>query len=220
MISRAGKRNNRQGFTLIELLIGLVLIVMIMGLIISQVGKLLEREMKQTASHLSSTIRYLYNKAVSEGVTLRLVLNLEESKYWVESTTEQFTLAREEEEEREQRTENRKSRTESREQKEEVGVEATTIQPKRATFSLEESYLLKAALLPKGVYFKDVYAEHQLERLDQGEAYIYFFPQGYVERSVINLRDGKDEVHYSLEVNPVTGAVKIERGYKEPELEQ
>lgn len=217
MTSRVGLKSNN-GFTLLELLIALAIIGLILSLVVGRVGKLLEREMKQSASRFASTLRYLYNKSVSEGVTLRLVLDIEESRYWVEGTTETFTLTREEEEER--KTENGKQRTETETENGEPTEEAPSIQPKEATFSPQESYLLKPVSLPKGVYFKDVYAEHQIERLDKGRAFIYFFPRGYVERSVIHLRDAKDEVHYTLEVNPITGRVKIERGYKELEIER
>lgn len=212
MTSKAGKLRS-SGFTLLELLIALVLAGLLMGLAIGQVGKLRQREMKHAASRLGSTIRYLYNKAISDGVTFRLVLDMEEQKYWVESTTEAFALKREEEEG--PRTEE----GEEEEKEEESGV-PEIIKPKEAVFSPQESYLLKPVSLPKGVYFKDVYAEHQIERLDTGKAFIHFFSRGYAEQSVINLRDVDDEVHYSLTVNPVTGAVRIEKGYKEPEVER
>lgn len=200
MISRVGCwTNSRQrGFTLVELLIALVVIGLLMGLVVGQVGKLLDREMKHAASRLGSTIRYLYNKAASDGVTFRLVLDMDEHKYWVESTAEQFALIKEEKEFFAKKAEKKE----------------------QATFSPQESYLLKPVNLPKGIYFKDVYAEHQIERLDTGQAFIHFFARGYVERSIINLRDSEDEVHFSLAVNPVTGAVKIAKGYQEPEIER
>jgi len=193
-------RNNPKGFTLIELLVTLAVVGMIMGLVVGQVGKLLSRDMKGAASRLGSTIRYLYNKAGTEGLTLRLVFDIEEGSYWVEGTSEHFTLTKEEE-------------AFSKKEGEEG-------EKKGATFSPEESYLLKPVQLPKGVFIKDVYAEHQIDRLSEGKAYIYFFPQGYVERSVINLRDNADEVHFSLQVNPISGSVKIEAEYKEPEIER
>ena len=219
MISKAVRTN--RGFTLIELLIGLAIIGLIMGLVVSKMGKLFEREMKNSASHLASTIRYIYNKSISEGVTLRLVFDLDEQKYWVESTSaEHFALKKEGEEDQtpKKKTEKKEEKGKKKEEKKEAGSESIT--PKEATFTKEESSLLKAVQLPKGVYFKDIYAEHQTAHLSEGQAYIYFFPQGYVERSVINLRDKEDAVHYSLTLNPITGAVVIERGYKEAEVER
>lgn len=210
MISKVSNWN--KGFTLIELLIALALIGLIMGLVVGQARKLSESSMKHSANRLAATIRYLYNKAASEGITLRLVIDLEESKYWIEKTTKHVTLEKEETTGPGTRDQGLRTKK-KKEEKTEDGE-----QKSEATFSPEESYLAKGVTLPKGVYFKDVYAEHQVERLSKGEAFIYFFPQGYVERSVINLRDSDDKVHYSLEVNPISGAVAIERGYKEPEV--
>jgi len=203
MILPAGKRkNNRSGFTLIEILITLAIIGMIVGLSMGQIGKILSLDMKKTAKRLGSTIRYLYHKSATESLTLRLVFDIDESSYWVEGTSGPFALVREEDEEEED--------------EEEEDADAAERVP---IFTRQESRLLKPIQLPSGVYFKDIYAEHQIDRISEGRAYIYFFPQGYVERSVINLRDKEDEKHFSIEVNPISGSVKILKEYKEPEIE-
>ena len=197
------------GFTLIELLIALVLVGMLMGLVVGQVGKIFQREMKQSASHLATTIRFLYNKSVSDGVLLRLVMDLGENRYWVESSTDASTIQKEGEE---------INSAEKKSEEESGKSDSSALEPKEASFSPEESFLLKPVQLPKGVFFKDVYAEHQYAPVSDGKAFLYFFPQGYAEHAVIHLRDTKDENHFSLEVNPVTGGVKIEKGYKEVEV--
>lgn len=199
------------GFTLVELLVALALVGLLMGLMVGQVRKLFQREMKQSAGHLATTIRYLYNKSVSDGVLLRLVIDLGENRYWVESSTDALTIQKETEEVRP---------TEKKLEEEHAKSDSSALQPKEPSFSPEGSSLLKPVHLPKGVFFKDVYAEHQVAPLSDGKAYLYFFPQGYAERAVIHLRDAKDEVHFSLEVNPVTGGVKIEKGYKEVKIEE
>lgn len=198
---------SKKGFTLIELMVTLVIVGLIMGLAIGQVGKTLSWDFKAAARRLSSTIRYLYNKSATEGVTLRLVFDLDDPSFWVEGTSESFTLTREEEEAFSKRSETKDSKSEE-------------LKSKEVTFSPQESSLTKPYHLPKGVYFKDIYAEHQIAPVDSGKAYIYFFPQGYVERSVINLRDKNDEVHYGLKVNPISGISKIEADYIEAEIER
>ena len=213
------RKHHASGFTLIELMVTLVIVGLIMGLVIGQVGKLTSRDMKAASRHLSSMIRYLYNKASSEGVTLRMVFDLDEQSYAVEGTSEHFTLTREEEEAFKKRDHGPGTMDQGLKDKEK-SASSEKIQNKEATFSPQESALLKSVKLPKGVFFKDVYAEHQIDKLNHGKAFLYFFPQGYVERSVINLRDEKDEVHYSLSVNPISGSVKIESNYKEAEIER
>ena len=96
MMLRAGKNN--RGFTLIELLVTLAIVGLIMGLVVGQTGRLLSSDMKAAAKKLSSTIRFLYNKSATESVTLRLVFDIDENSYWVEGTSESFTLTKEEEE--------------------------------------------------------------------------------------------------------------------------
>ncbi|MDO8493758.1 MAG: prepilin-type N-terminal cleavage/methylation domain-containing protein, partial [Deltaproteobacteria bacterium] len=183
-----GRSNLRDsGFTLVELLVVLALVGLMFGLSVTQFGRLFHRDLKQSANHLASTIRYLYNKAQTEGVTLRLVFDFEQNSYFVESTSQQITLSKEEEETKEE----------------------------KSVFSPQESYLLKPVKLKKGTFLRDVYAEHQLDFINAGRAYIHFFPRGYVEKSIIRLRDKNDETSFSLEVNPVTGSVKISKGLKE-----
>lgn len=206
---------------MVELLIALALIGFIVGLSVSSLSKLFRKELKASASKLSSTIRYLYNKSASEGVTLRLVLDMDESSYWVEAASKAVPIRKEEEkkekEEKEKKREEKKEEKQDEEKKEEA---SSSILPQEVIFSSQESFLLKPVKLPKGVFLKDVFAEHTEGPISQGRAYIYFFAQGYVEPSVINLRDKDDEVHYSLKVNPISGVVKIENKYLELENDE
>jgi general secretion pathway protein H len=73
--------------------------------------------------------------------------------------------------------------------------------------------LLKPQALDSGVFFKDVQTIHQTEPVNAGKAYIYFFPNGYVENSVINFRNEDDDVNYGLEIKGLTGAVAIHPEY-------
>lgn len=208
-IFRLLKKNKVPGFTLLEVLVTIVLIGLVMGLVVGQVNKMTGRNMKAAARKLSSTVRYLYNKAATEGVTLRLVISFEENKYWVEGTSQTFSLVRESE------APQKKEKSEKKEKEE----ASAAIEPVTPQFSPEESHLLKPVKLPKGVFFKDIYAEHQIDHLSEGKAYIYFFSQGYAERSIINLRDKTDEMHFSITVNPITGKTEIDNEYREAEIE-
>lgn len=186
------KSKKQKGFTLVEILIGLALIGLIMGLGINQVGKMFSRNMKASARQLASTVRFLYNKSSTDGVTLRLVIDFDEQSYSVEKTSGDFTLAKEEEEKKEEEA------------------------PKEV-FGAEGSKILKTTKLAKGVFFKDVYAEHQSGPKSEGKAYIYFFAQGYAENSVINLRDKDDKTNFSLVIHPISGKVSIQNKYQELE---
>jgi hypothetical protein len=56
--------------------------------------------------------------------------------------------------------------------------------------------------------------EHKEGEVDGGKEFIYFFPNGYVESAVINLKDEDDEINYSLKTFPVSGRVSIENFYR------
>ncbi len=71
--------------------------------------------------------------------------------------------------------------------------------------------------LPSGVYFEDVVIPSK-GKVQEGEAYMTFFKNGCVDGSLIHLRNEADE-SYTLEVNPITGQVKVHDGYIEKETQ-
>ena len=199
------------GLTLFEIIVAMALVGLIMGLTIGGMGRLLEWDMKKASNRLVSTMRYLYNKSATEGMFIRLVLDLDEHVYWVEATMDPFVVSRGEgglgatEEETETKT--------LKGAWEEEG-EVQKLKPPKAKFGQVDSFLLKPTKLPSSVFFKDVYVEHRPNPAEAGKVSIFFFPNGYVEEAVINLRDEDDEVHYSLTTNPISGRVQIESRYK------
>lgn len=195
-----GSRKGRNGFTLIEILAVVALIAILATISIRSFRKNPSRQMRMAALKLASTLQFLYNKAASEGVTLQLVFDMgsEEHSYLVKVSSEQVTL-----------------------KKEDQGPFAKKEKKKgekEPQFSPYESRLLKPVKLPKGIFFKDIQVEHRREAVSEGEAEIHFFPHGYVEQSVINLRDEEDKIHFSLEVNPMSGSCLVKNGYKEAEF--
>ena len=218
---------SRRGFTLLEIIVSIAVISLILGVAISRMDTMLEWDMKKASSKLASTMRYLYNKAATEGLYIKLVLDFEEQVYWVEATSDPFVMSTGEEEVRAKRggffdkkpEEGEEAQAAEGETGEEGSEEDYAIKPKKATFSKVDSYLLKPTKLPGTVFFKDVYVEHERGVVDSGKAEIYFFPNGMVEHAVVNLRDDDDETHYSVETNPISGRANIEARYRTREGE-
>ncbi len=217
-VSRASS-NRRNGFTLLEIVVSIAVLSLILGVVISRMDTMLEWDMKKASNKLASTMRYLYNKAASEGLYIRLVLDIDENVYWVEATTDPFVITTGEEEEAKTPAQESEATEEGAIEGAETealegGEESYAIKPRVPVFTPVESYLLKPTKLPDSVFFKDVYVEHRRMGVDSGKESIYFFPNGYVEHAVINLRNDDDDVNYSLETNPISGRVDIEDRYR------
>jgi len=225
--SKVAHLRSREGFTLFELIVAIAIVALIMGLVVGGMDRYLETHMKQTSNKLASTIRYLYNKSVTEGLYMRLVFDLSEQTYWVEATRDPFLLTAEDLTKGKKKKEEEKQEEKKPEEAtaEEAVPEETAGEPessghipkleiKKPVFSQVESYLLRPTKLPDDVFFKDVMTEHNPAPQEGGEATVNFFPNGYVEHAIVNLRDEDDEVHYSLETNPITGQVKIKNEYR------
>ena len=231
---REPKGSLPRGFTLLEIVVSLAVVGLILGVTISRMDTVMAWDLKRSSTKLASTIRYLYNKAATEGLYIRLVLDLDEQTYWVESTTDPVLLesgdgAREKANDKAQKKAKEKEAAAKAGEEAKKGEAATgkeekagakppgapeTIKEREPVFSPVESYLLKPTKLPDTVFFKDLQVEHRQFPVEGGKESIYFFPNGFVEHAVINLRDEKDETHYSLETNPVSGRVSIEDRYR------
>ena len=217
--------NSRLGFTLLELIVAIALIGLLVGLAVPRLDRYLEIDMKKASNRLASTIRYLYNKSATERLYLRLVFDIGEQTYWVEATRDPVMIASPEEQERVAKLkeiEKRKSESPAagaaEKKTEEGGTELPPpLMPSEPTFSKIEEYLLKPTRLPEDVFIKDIYVEHIPTAVAGGQVAIHFFPNGYVEEAIVNLRDEDDEVHYSLKTNPVTGEVSVESEYRRME---
>ncbi len=217
---------SRAGFTLIEIVVSLFIVGLILGVVISRMDTMLSWDMKAASNKMASTIRYLYNKAATEGLYIRLVLDLEEQAYWVEATTDPFVISTGEEGRAREGKQEAPEAPAEEGAAEEGAAEAPAegegteegapqqLKPKEAVFSQVDSYLLRPVKLPDSVFFKDVYVEHRPDAVEGGQESIYFFPNGFVEHAVINLRNEDDDVNYSLETNPVSGKVSIEDRYR------
>lgn len=66
--------------------------------------------------------------------------------------------------------------------------------------------------LPEKIFIRDIVTQ-QNGRVTEGGVTIRFYPDGYVDRNVIHISNGKRD--YTLITTPLTGKVKILEGYVE-----
>jgi prepilin-type N-terminal cleavage/methylation domain-containing protein len=218
-MGRARKiRRNQAGLTLIELVIVVSLLGLMVAITVPSVSNITGFNLKAAASQVGGTIRYTYDLAARKNSTFRIVFDLDEQAYWVESASDKFLL-------KSDKTDVRDGELEVEDEEEEERsrrfVSRSFIEggemwhPKsRTTFSSFAGKLTEKMKLPNEVVFQDVWVAHQSDRVTIGQAYLYCFPTGMTEQAVIHMGDGDEDV-YTLQVEGLLGSVKIDSHYVE-----
>lgn len=73
-----------------------------------------------------------------------------------------------------------------------------------SAFKRDERALKKVKSLPNGFTFAGISYGGRKE-VKEGTAYLYFFPQGFTEESLIQITHKEDNLNWSILVNPLTG---------------
>ena len=80
--------------------------------------------------------------------------------------------------------------------------------PSNKGFQPSESRLLAKYTLDKGLSFAGVMTSHQADLAENGQAYVYFFPNGTTENAVIYVEGDEDDV-MSVEVMAMQGTARV-----------
>ncbi|HUT78105.1 MAG TPA: prepilin-type N-terminal cleavage/methylation domain-containing protein [Polyangia bacterium] len=265
------------GFSLIEMMIVVVIIGLAMGVVALGVGATSQARLRSSCWTLATAARYAYSRAVTQGTTVRIVLDFGKRSLWLEETAGRVVLSRDDES-------GSGLQREGLEYLGDGGVENASLSTRMdmigagigeiggsggvadalggmagsgggdmlggmmqglmgggvtdpflaamqgtggalsgspagyrgARFERLTGRAGEVRELEGGTAFVKAYTPHEPQPRDEGRAYIYFFPGGTTEHSVIQLTDGDERV-YAVEVHPLNGRAIIHRFGFEPE---
>ncbi len=218
------RRSSRRGLTLIELTVTLGIVVLLFAAVVLGVGALTGAKAKEASTELAGTIRALYDTAALSGRTCRLVFSLPQAREEDKPVTWRAecaragatTSAKRDEELKNARRPGKDKVKEDDRFRRMDSDDAPTLQQlqdeekerveKDAKFSDFSSEDVVERTLPAGVKI-EVWTAKQREPAKSGEAYLYFFPQGYTERAQVWVRQGDNA--WTLTISPLTGKTKI-----------
>jgi general secretion pathway protein H len=225
------RTESERGFTLIEMMIVLVLVALMTVISVTGLRSFAKSDLRSTATRMSGSIRYLFDRASTTGKVHRLVLDFEDGKYWAEMSDDPFIFAAGKETEETRKKEAEKIAKEEEAKREAAEKEAffgssqipsrympKPFTAKRAKFGTFRETTVKPVTLKSNVVMADIYTPRLTKPLDAGRGYLYFFPLGLTEAAIIHLTDRKGETVYSLIVHPLTGRVTVKNTFVEPNL--
>ena len=230
-------RRRSQGFTLIEVMVALMVVALIATIGVKGFRTVTKGSLREGSAHMSGAIRFLFDRASITGKYHRLVIDLNEGRYWAEVSDDRFYAPNQAESESDrQKREAKEDAAEEEERKRQEKqqllygnssssssssgasssssfdmskMEVGEFRPRRARFAAFKETALKPVTLKKEVRIKSVYTPRMTDPVTAGRAYLYFYPLGQTEPAIITLTDKSGESVFSLVVHPITGKVRI-----------
>ncbi|MFN3197910.1 MAG: Tfp pilus assembly protein FimT/FimU [Bradymonadia bacterium] len=201
-------RRQPRGLTLLEVLIVLSLMAVAIGIAVGNLSGASSMRLRTETNKVAAAVRYAYNRSSALGLYMRMVIDMDAHSYWVESSDQPNFLTKDK---RQQGDDPEAEEAEKIAEEQEDGVSQKY--KTRARFSTDE--VIPKVTFEKGIKFGGVMTSSQDDVFEQGRAYIHFFPNGFVEPSIIYTV--YEDEYYTLQVNPLTGKVTRKAGRIDPD---
>jgi hypothetical protein len=203
--------------TLIEIIIVTVIIALASAGVTLSLGALSRANLRTGAGRLGAAMRYAYNRAITQGTTVRVHFKLPGTTFSIEEAHTGVLLAsRKEKKEKSAIGDNGKpvdaidpwAAAEAKiKHPDKPSIGASPFAP----LSNEDGEPMKRyRMVPigKGVQILKLIVSHEPEPRTRGEGAIHFFSGGGSENALIEIGDGRGGI-YTLEVKALTGRVRV-----------
>ncbi len=194
MTSRA---REPRGFTLIELLIVIGIVALLASLAAPALGSLTGANARKAAGELAGAMRYMFDTAALRHATCRIALDLDGRAWSAECAPGSAAIARDARKEDDSDLERRFSDEKSAEVRHLLA---------RSQFGSFKDRLVEKRELPGRTAFGKVHVEGR-DAIEEGKAYVYFFPGGQAQRAYVPVVDGNNL--YTVVVEPFTGRSRV-----------
>lgn len=175
-----GRAFSQRGMTLIELIVTLAVIAILITVSAVAISSIRSADVDATASKLAGAMTYVSALAVHENRTYRLVLDMDERKFWAEAINSEDPCARYQPEDMNQGLQAADAE----------GDPEGMVQSDYAKSVLD---LLRDTNFEPGTNVTAVLtSQHTSPQLD-GKAALYFYPSGYAERALVWVGERADD---------------------------
>jgi general secretion pathway protein H len=216
---RGARRVVRRAFTLIEILVVIAIMAIVIGVAVAGSNQLPSSRLRRSTTMIASAIKVAYTRATATSRDIRLVMDLDQKKVWLEESDASML-------------------TQSKDKSATGGADPMN-QLEQAAIA-EGARIMQGPPIPKprfhpievygfgdvesrkggkplqrGITFRSVITTHDDTARTSGRAYLYFWPGGRTERAAIQLRigdTGDDSQTLTLLVSPLTGKVTVKGG--------
>lgn len=181
---------NQRGLTLIEILIVLAILASMLAFL-PKFRSNPKNNIKAVARELAINAKQIRHSARTKNATFRLVFNMGsgEDSYSVETASGSVLI-----------------KSEKSEKDEESMSEDD--KPKSPFAKTKVPGMKESVSLPRGLFIMQVETSSRPTPQTAGNAFVYFSPEGLIEKSAVQIGDGKNMV-WTLIFNPLTGHTDV-----------
>jgi general secretion pathway protein H len=216
VVSPQQRRSTQRGLTLVEVIIAIALIALLTGSLLFGRNMLVGSRVKAAATLIVSGVRYGLSRANATGKPARLVLDFDKQQLSIEEASSSLMLRERGSDPSAGAMPATSAEAKARAEAERIVEGPRAARPafsKLADVSGPIEDLSDGRALGEGVELVRVRTEHDEDDVQEGRAYIYFWPGGTTERAIVQLKKAGDrEAALTVVLSPLTGRAKIEKG--------